>query len=181
MSEAAATDGGRLGLRVLAGCALLVGLAFVQDPGLLAADTKFDLVAAPGDFLARALHLWDGEGALGQLQNQAYGYLWPMGSFFWLGALLAVPGWVVQRLWWGLVLAVAFAGTARLARALGVRSDLACLVAGAAFALSPRVLTTMGPISSETWPVALVPWVLLPLVLGATAVAVALFLRRRSP
>lgn len=167
MSEAAATDGGRLGLRVLAGCALLVGLAFVQDPGLLAADTKFDLVAAPGDFLARALHLWDGEGALGQLQNQAYGYLWPMGSFFWLGALLAVPGWVVQRLWWGLVLAVAFAGTARLARALGVRSDLACLVAGAAFALSPRVLTTMGPISSETWPVALVPWVLLPLVVGA--------------
>ncbi|GHJ60491.1 hypothetical protein NOK12_30090 [Nocardioides sp. OK12] len=164
---ARATEPGRFGLRVLAGCALLVGLAFVQDPGLLAADTKFDLVAAPGDFLARALHLWDGEGALGQLQNQAYGYLWPMGSFFWLGALLAVPGWVVQRLWWGLVLAVAFAGTARLARALGVRSDLACLVAGAAFALSPRVLTTMGPISSEAWPVALAPWVLLPLVTGA--------------
>ncbi|MDO3395019.1 alpha-(1-_3)-arabinofuranosyltransferase family protein [Nocardioides sp. SOB44] len=167
MSATAATDGGRFGLRVLAGCALLVGLAFVQDPGLLAADTKFDLVAAPGDFLARALHLWDGEGAFGQLQNQAYGYLWPMGSFFWVGALLAVPGWVVQRLWWGLVLAVAFAGTARLARALGVRSDLACLVAGAAFALSPRVLTTMGPISSETWPIALAPWVLLPLVTGA--------------
>ena len=152
MSAAPATDGGRFGLRVLAGCALLLGLAFVQDPGLLAADTKFDLVAAPGDFLARALHLWDGEGALGQLQNQAYGYLWPMGSFFWAGELLAVPGWVVQRLWWGLVLAVAFAGAARLTRALGVRSDLACLVAGAAFALSPRMLTTLGPISIETWP-----------------------------
>ncbi|ANH40067.1 Alpha-(1-_3)-arabinofuranosyltransferase [Nocardioides dokdonensis FR1436] len=162
-----ATAPSGFGLRVLAGCALLVGLAFIQDPGLLVADTKFDLVAAPGDFLARALHLWDGEGALGQLQNQAYGYLWPMGGFFWLGAVASVPGWVVQRLWWGLVLAVAFSGTARLTRALGVRSDLACLVAGMAFALSPRVLSTMGPISSETWPVALAPWVLLRLVTGS--------------
>uniref|UniRef100_UPI000A6C95B3 alpha-(1->3)-arabinofuranosyltransferase domain-containing protein n=1 Tax=Aeromicrobium sp. REDSEA-S32_B7 TaxID=1811526 RepID=UPI000A6C95B3 len=127
--------------RVLAGCGLLIGLAFTQDPGYLVADTKFDLVAAPGDFVVRALHLWDGEGAFGQLQNQA--------------------------LWWGLVLAVAFAGTARLVRALGVRSDLACLLAGAAYALSPRMLTTMGPISSESWPMALAPWVLLPLVVGA--------------
>ena len=74
---------------------------------------------------------------------------------------------MVQRLWWGLVLASPSSATARLARALGVRSDLACLVAGAAFALSPRVLTTLGPISIEAWPIALAPWVLLPLVIGA--------------
>ncbi|WP_300402593.1 alpha-(1-_3)-arabinofuranosyltransferase family protein [uncultured Nocardioides sp.] len=153
--------------RVLAGCGLLMGLAFTQDPGYLVADTKFDLVAAPGDFVVRALHLWDGEGAFGQLQNQAYGYLFPTAPFFLTGVLAGLPGWVVQRLWWGLVLAVAFAGTARLVRALGVRSDLACLLAGAAYALSPRMLTTMGPISSESWPMALAPWVLLPLVVGA--------------
>ena len=48
-----------------------------------------------------------------------------------------------------LVLCVAFVGTAKVARALGVRSDLACIVAGFAFALSPRMLTVLGPSSIE--------------------------------
>ena len=90
-----------------------------------------------------------------------------MGPFFLLGAWLDLPGWVVQRLWLALVLCVAFAGAAKVARALGVRSDLACLLAGFAYALSPRMLTTLGPISIEAWPSALAPWVLLPLVIGA--------------
>ncbi|GAA2117695.1 alpha-(1-_3)-arabinofuranosyltransferase domain-containing protein [Nocardioides bigeumensis] len=157
----------RFRVRLAAGCLLLGGLAFVQDPGSMVADTKFDLAVDPGAFLARALHLWDPQGALGQLQNQAYGYLWPMGPFFWIGDLLDAQGWVVQRLWLATVLSVAFVGTALLARALGVRSDLACLVAGAAYALSPRMLSTLGPISIEAWPSALAPWVLLPLVLGS--------------
>ncbi|CAI9419914.1 alpha-(1-_3)-arabinofuranosyltransferase domain-containing protein [Nocardioides sp. T2.26MG-1] len=154
-------------LRLVAGCAVLVGLAFVQDPGYLVADTKFDLAVAPAEFLSRALHLWDPEGAFGQLQNQAYGYLWPMGPFFLVGWIVALPGWVVQRLWMGLVLSVAFTGMARLCRVMGVRTDFACLLAGMAFALSPRMLTTLGPISIETWPSALAPWVLLPLVTGS--------------
>lgn len=153
--------------RLVACCALLVGLALVQDPGLLVPDTKFDLVAAPADWLARALHVWDAEGGFGQVQNQAHGYLWPMGSFFWLLDAAGLPGWVVQRLWQALVLCVALTGTAKLARAFGVRSDLACLVAGLAYALSPRMLTSLGPISIEVWPSALAPWVLLPLVIGA--------------
>ncbi|WP_164775192.1 alpha-(1-_3)-arabinofuranosyltransferase [Nocardioides pantholopis] len=157
----------RFRFRIAAACALLVGLAFVQDPGFLVPDTKFDLVVAPGEFLSRALHLWDGEGAFGQLQNQAYGYLWPMGPFFWLGLSAGLPAWVVQRLWMALVLTVAFTGAAKVTRALGVRSDLACIAAGLAFALSPRMLTTLGPISIEAWPSALAPWVLLPLVIGA--------------
>ncbi len=155
-------------LRLVACCAVLVGLVMVQDAGLLVSDTKFDLVQAPGDFLSRALHLWDGEGAFGQVQNQAYGYLWPMGPFFWVGDLLGAPGWVVQRCWQAMVLCVAFVGCARVARALGIRSEFACLVAAAAYALSPRVLSTLGPISIEAWPTALAPWVLLPLVLGSS-------------
>jgi len=154
-------------IRLAAAALLLVGLAFVQDPGFLVADTKLDLAADPGAFLGRALHLWDGEGAFGQLQNQAYGYLWPMGPFFGAGSVLGLPGWVVQRLWVALVLVVALVGAARLAKALGVRSDLARLVVGVAFALSPRMLSVLGPISIEAWPSALAPWVLLPLVLGS--------------
>ena len=145
-------------LRLLAACAVLVGVAMVQSPGLLVADTKFDLAVAPAEFLARAAHLWDAQGAFGQLQNQAYGYLWPMGPFFLLGSLADVPGWVVQRLWVALVMCVALVGAAKVSRQLGVRSDLACLLAGFAYALSPRMLTTLGPISIEAWPSALAPW-----------------------
>lgn len=154
-------------MRLAAACAVLVGLALVQSPGLQVSDTKFDLVVDPAGFLGRALHLWDPEGAFGQLQNQAYGYLWPMGPFFALGGVLDVPGWVVQRLWLALILCVAFLGAALLSRLLGVRSDLACVVAGFAYALSPRMLTTLGTISIESWPSALAPWVLIPLVIGS--------------
>jgi arabinofuranan 3-O-arabinosyltransferase len=160
-------DGSRFRWRLLAACALLVGLAMTQSPGLLVADTKLDLAIAPWEFLGRAVHLWDSEGAFGQLQNQAYGYLWPMGPFFGVGDLAGLPDWVVQRSWVALVLVVAFVGAALVSRRLGVRSDLACLLAGFAYALSPRMLTTLGPISIEAWPSALAPWVLLPLVIGA--------------
>ena len=160
-------DVSRFRWRLLAGCAVLLGLAMTQAPGLLVPDTKLDLVVAPWEFLLRAVHLWDSEGAFGQLQNQAYGYLWPMGPFFVLGDLVGAPGWLVQRLWIALVMAVAFLGAAVVSRRLGVRSDLACLLAGFAYALSPRMLTTLGPISIEAWPSALAPWVLLPLIVGA--------------
>lgn len=158
----------RFRLRLAAACALLTGIALIQSPGLVVADTKLDLAVAPARFLMRAGHLWDQLGAFGQLQNQAYGYLWPMGPFFLGGTATGLPEWVVQRLWLALVMCVALVGAARLARELGVRSDLACLAGGLAFALSPRMLSTLGATSIESWPSALAPWVLLPLAIGST-------------
>ena len=160
-------DALRSRVRLGAACVLLVGLAMAQSPGLLVADTKLDLATGPAGFLARATHLWDPVAAAGQLQNQAYGYLFPMGQFFLLGSLADVPGWAVQRLWLALVMCVAFLGVVRLARALGLRSDLALVLCGFAYALSPRMLTTLGPNSVEAWPGALAPWVLVPLVVGS--------------
>ncbi len=154
-------------LRVLVACLLLVALAFSQSPGQLTADTKLDLAVAPLRFLGRALHLWDPAGAFGQLQNQAYGYLFPMGPFFALGELVDAPGWVVQRLWLSLVLVTALLGARALARELGIGTPATQLLAGVAYALSPRVLTVGGPISIEAWPLAVLPWVVVPLVRGA--------------
>ncbi|WP_212994946.1 alpha-(1-_3)-arabinofuranosyltransferase [Actinoplanes auranticolor] len=151
-------------LRLLAVCLGLTALAFLQDPGLLAIDTKVDLVVDPAGWLSRALHVWDPAGTFGQLQNQAYGYLWPMGSFFLAGKLLTIPAWVIQRLWWSLVMTVAFTGVVKLAEKLGIGTPWARIIAGVAFALSPRLLTELGPISVEAWPSALAPWVLVPLI-----------------
>ena len=44
--------------------------------------------------------------------------------------VLHVPAWAVQRLWLALVMCVAFLGAALLARALGVRSDVAIILGG---------------------------------------------------
>ena len=139
-------------------------LAFVQAPGLTAPDTKLDLTANPLRFLARAANLWNSELPFGQAQNQAYGYLFPHGAFFLLGHTVGLPGWVTQRLWWALLLTAGFWGALRLAETLGIGTRPSRLVAAAAFTLSPRVLTTLGSISSETLPMMLAPWVLIPVI-----------------
>ena len=137
-------------------------LSFAASPGQISSDTKLDLTANPLRFLARATNLWNSELPFGQAQNQAYGYLFPHGAFFLTVHLLGLPGWVTQRLWWALLLTVGFWGLLRLAEALRIGSPTSRVVAAAAFALSPRVLTTLGSISSETLPIMLAPWVLLP-------------------
>lgn len=144
-----------------AACAWLL-LCLVQSPGLTVADTKHDLVADPWGFLGQALSPWTDIFPLGQLQNQAYGYLFPHGLFF---ALLSpLPDWLTQRLWWALLLGLAFAGTVRLLEATGTGSRASRVTAAVLYALSPRILTTLGAISSEAWTVALVPWIMLPVV-----------------
>ncbi|MRK02101.1 DUF3367 domain-containing protein [Aeromicrobium sp. S22] len=152
--------------RLAAVCLVLTALAFVQQPGRMVADTKLDLIIDPGGFLARSLNLWDAEGFFGQVQNQAYGYLFPMGPFFWLGHAIELPAWAIQRMWWALLLCVAFLGMVALCRALGIRSLWVQVFAGLLFALSPRMLSVIGPSSIEVWPSAIAPWVLVPLVIG---------------
>ncbi len=131
---------------------------------MIAPDTKLDLTADPLGFLARAAHLWSPEAPMGQVQNQAYGYFFPHGAFFAVGELLAVPGWITQRLWWALLLTAGFVGLVRLAEALRIGSYPSRLLAAAVFVTAPRVLTTLGSISSETLPYLLAPWVLIPVV-----------------
>src|SRR5271156_5414124 len=146
--------------------AVALALSIGASPGQISPDTKLDLTANPLRFLARATNLWNSELPFGQAQNQAYGYLFPHGTFFLTGHLLGLPGWITQRLWWALLLTVGFWGLLRVAEALGIGSPTSRAVAAAAFSLSPRVLTTIGSISSETLPIMLAPWVLLPTILA---------------
>src|SRR5699024_11899754 len=71
---------------------------------------------------------------------------------------------LTQRLWWAVVLTVAYVGIVRAAAPRRIGSPGPRAVAGLAYALAPRMLGDLGSISSEIWPVALAPWVLLPVV-----------------
>ncbi len=138
--------------------------SFGQSPGRVSPDTKLDLTANPARLLGRAANLWNSDLPFGQAQNQAYGYLFPHGTFFLAGDLAGLPGWVTQRLWWAVLLTIGFWGLLRVAETLGIGSPTARAIGAAAFALSPRVLITLGSISSETLPMMLAPWVLLPVI-----------------
>src|SRR6516164_6395709 len=155
----------------LACCLLLALLPFVTAPGDIIADSKLDLAVNPARFLARALSLWDPQ-QFGQLQNQANGYLFPIGPFFAFGRLAAVPPWILQRLWISAVLIAAFAGTARLAGRLGIGAPWTRAAAGFAYALSPMALTMLGEYSGEYLPQAMAPWIIIPLA-GAAGTAAA--------
>lgn len=168
MRSAATTAGGpAAGARAAHVLTLLalVGLQFLQSPGRTTFDTKLDLVVDPRGFLEGALHLWNPELSFGELQNQAYGYLFPQGAFFLVLDAAGVAPWVAQRLWSALVLVLAAEGARRLARAVAPdRSTWLPLVAGLAYALAPRTLGLSGVLSSEALPAAVLPWTVLPLV-----------------
>ncbi|MFD3703298.1 alpha-(1-_3)-arabinofuranosyltransferase family protein [Nocardia sp. NPDC058658] len=170
-------DKAPLGWRWLVGSVVAAFvLTFAQAPGLTVADTKYDLAQNPLGFLARASHLWNSQATMGQVQNQAYGYFFPHGAFFSAGHILQLPAWVTQRIWWALLLLAGFWGIVKLCETLGIGSRGSRVIAGIAFALSPRVLTTLGSISSETLPMMLAPWVLL----APAALGVALKARRAT-
>jgi arabinofuranan 3-O-arabinosyltransferase len=151
-------------MHLLAVSVALTVLTFVQAPGRIAPDTKADLSIDPVHFLLRAAHLWNPLGDSGQLQNQAYGYFLPMGPFYAVGHLLGVPAWVVQRAWWAFILLVAFHGMYRLCERFGIDNHPVQIIAALSYALSPRMITELGPVSVEVWPMAMAPWVLLPLI-----------------
>ena len=153
--------------RAAAVCLAFAGLTLSQQPGRILPDTKLDLAVDPWGFLGRSLQLWEPEGFAGQLQNQTYGYLFPMGPFYALLQGAGMPVWVVQRLWMALLLSLAFLGVVTLARHLRIGTPGARMVAGLAYALAPRMISGLGATSVEVLPMALAPWVLVPLVIGA--------------
>jgi arabinofuranan 3-O-arabinosyltransferase len=159
-----AVDAVRRNPMTTAAVVALVAISFLQRPGRVTFDTKLDLAVNPAGLMARSLHLWNPMATSGELQNQAYGYLFPMGPFFAAGQALGLPMWITQRLWCALVLCLAFGGALLVARALRVGSPTTRHLGALAYALAPRMLTEIGPVSAEMLPAALLPWVLLPLV-----------------
>lgn len=147
-------------------------LPWLVAPRLIQPDTKTDLTISPVRYLARALTAWNDHAGLGELQNQAYGYLFPMGPVFAIGQWLHLPAWMTQRVWWSLLLVLACAGVMRLTARLGLGTPQAGAIAGLAYAFSARILTVLANNSVEAWPMAVAPWLVvaaLPLTDPAAA------------
>ena len=140
-----------------------------QHPGQIVRDTKLDLTVDPGRFMAGISHVWNPLIDFGSVPNQAYGYLFPMGSYYWLGSELHIPEWIVQRLWMALLLSAALWGTILLAESLRIGGRWSRLAGGVAYALSPLILAQAHD-TSYVIPVVFLPWVLVPLIRASEGV-----------
>lgn len=143
----------------------LLFFALVEQWGRITNDTRIAIIEAPIEAMRSTFSLWNPMVSLGELQNQAYGYLWPMGPFFALGELASVPPWVTERLWSVLLIVVGAEGARLLARSMGLGAWPAWF-AGMAYGLNARVIGQLATRSAEVLPGVVLPWVLLPLVLA---------------
>ena len=143
---------------------LIVVTTVAHDAGKILPETKLDLVVDPGRFLARATFFWDASADFGRIQNQAVGYLWPMGPFYYLGHAAGIPGWLTQRLWISLLVVLALWGMYAVLRNLRVGTPISRVVGAATYALAPSFLATMIYQSAAQIPVTALPWIMAPLL-----------------
>jgi arabinofuranan 3-O-arabinosyltransferase len=143
-------------------------LAFVQHPGLASSDTKINLHVDPGGFVRAVSSLWTPTGSLGHVQGGQYGgYMWPMAPFFSALRSVGIAPWVVQRLWFGLLLALAAWGTVRLLDALrSPERGLAHMGAGLAMVANPYVVVFGNRTTETLLGYAALPWMLLAVQRG---------------
>lgn len=146
---------------------VLLMAALLEQVGKTTNDTKTPLIESPTAFLQGSLGLWNPTLSLGELQNQAYGYLFPQGPFYLLTELVNLAPWISERLWSCLILVAGCEGARRLAQAMAM-SPWSAWVAGMAYGLNPRVISQVGTRTGEILPMAALPWVALPIVLALT-------------
>jgi arabinofuranan 3-O-arabinosyltransferase len=142
---------------------VLLAAFLLEQAGRTTSDTKASLVDAPAELLRSTFSLWNPQVSLGELQNQAYGYLFPMGPFFAGLKSAGVPAWVTERLWSWILVVVACEGARLVSRQLDLRPWPA-VMAGLAYGLNVRMVSEIGVRSAEVIPTAVIPWVLLPVI-----------------
>ena len=149
---------------VLAGLGVFFFLVtLVQSPGLIVDDTKLPVILTPWAWIRSSLHLWSLTVSSGSVQDQTFGYLFPMAPFFALTHLLHVPPWWAERVWLAVLLTVGAWGVVRLAEALGIGKPWARVLGGVVYCAAPIVVTWASS-SATLLAVVLLPWLLCPLV-----------------
>ena len=145
---------------------LRLRLAASSSPARTTYDTRAELTERPVELpLAAAFTLWHPESNFGEFQNQAYGYLFPQGSFFALADVARCPGL-------GDPAALVGAGPRRRLRGRPPGGAERWAAAGPAALLagwcsrSRRGCSAPSPcITGESLPGAVMPWVVLAVLL----------------
>ena len=139
----------------------------VIRPGLLNADIKQYLHLDAGSLLASAPQLWNPDFGLGTVTHQNIGYLFPSGPFFWFGQTLGLEDWIIQRLWYGSIFALAGLGVLSLLRRIAPEHP-SHLTGALFYMLSPFVLGHITGQSALLLPFAIFPWLVLSMAAAVT-------------
>ncbi|MGO9856278.1 MAG: alpha-(1-_3)-arabinofuranosyltransferase family protein [Acidimicrobiales bacterium] len=144
---------------------LFLAISLAQSPGLIEFDTRLPMIMSPIAYFGSVLHLWN-PVVFGGTVEQGSGFLIPQGLYFIGTSLLHVPVWIAERIWLALLLTVGCWGIIRLAEALGIGNRWSRVLAGVAYCAAPIVVTWVS-LSGDLLAVVLLPWMLLPLVVGS--------------
>jgi arabinofuranan 3-O-arabinosyltransferase len=137
---------------------------FLQRVGEITYLTRVDRVLDPITNAARGFDLWNPYWDMGAVQYQQNGYWLPFDLWFGIVKALHVPVWIGERTFSAVLIAIALFGFVRLADAFRIGTPVTRIAAGAAFALSPVILSRVAWQSPFAMGIVFLPWVLLPLV-----------------
>ncbi len=125
------------------------------------------IAADPAGAVNRAADGWSVAGTLGDASAQGLRDL-PVAAFLWLTGVLGVPPAGGRTAWCALVLVLGAVGAIRLARATapgqGARESWTPWIGAVLYACAPVLVTTVQHAPGDGLVVALLPWVLEPLV-----------------
>jgi arabinofuranan 3-O-arabinosyltransferase len=140
-------------------------LTFTQASGSIEDDSKLPTLLSPLTFISSTLHLWNSQ-LYGGTVNLNVGFDLPLGFFFAITHLLHIPTWCAERIWLALLLTAGCWGVVRLSEALGIGNRWGRVIAGLAYTVAPIVFTWTTA-SVALLAVVLLPWIILPLVVGS--------------
>jgi len=139
-------------------------VVLLQDNGRIVPETKLDVVLDPWTMASRSLSAWDPSAGFGRVQNQAIGYLFPMGMWNMIGDAVSSPPWLTQRLWLAGIVVISMWGAHRVATAAGISTAGGRISSALVYALAPATISVTFFQSAGQLPYALIPHVLAELM-----------------
>lgn len=146
---------------------VITALVVAQRFGRIVALTRTDRIMDPERFILQNFEVWNPYADVGVVPFSSIGYLFVFDIPLFLGQSIGLPTWLVLRLLVAAVIVVGFWGFVRLLDELTIATPLIRLLGGVAYALTPMILSRVGWRIGEAIAPAMLPWILLPLVIGA--------------